>query len=142
MRARLAPVVATGTVKCARCDELIEAGEDWQLDHRDDGRGWLGPSHQRCNARAGWEAMIRSQNGNGAGFEEQPYRWSQRWFDDPPVGTTVNAGGGMVEVYLGSGQWSRPRPFDPELSGNSPSLTSGAARVSAAVPKGADRSGR
>jgi hypothetical protein len=59
LRRRLAPVVATGTVKCARCDELIEPGEDWQLDHRDDGRGgWLGPTHTRCNARAGWEAMV------------------------------------------------------------------------------------
>ena len=26
MRNRLAPVVAMGTVKCARCDELIEPG--------------------------------------------------------------------------------------------------------------------
>ena len=48
------------------------------------------------------------QNGNSASFEEQPYRWSQRWHDDPPVGTTVNAGAGMVDVYLGHGQWSDP----------------------------------
>jgi hypothetical protein len=43
MRRRLAPV-ATGTVECAHCGELIEPGSPWQLDHRDDGRGWLGPS--------------------------------------------------------------------------------------------------
>jgi hypothetical protein len=56
--------------------------------------------------------MVRSQNGNGsrAELEEQPYVWSQRWFDDPPVGTIVNAGDGLVEVYLGAEQWSDPVP--------------------------------
>ena len=117
MRKRLAPIVASGTVTCARCNELISPKDKWQLDHRDDGHGWLGPSHARCNQRAGWEAMIRSQNGNGRGadLEEQPYRGSQRWHDDPPVGTTVNAGNGRVEVYLGDGQWSQPVPFNREL---------------------------
>jgi hypothetical protein len=117
MRKRLAPIVATGTVKCARCDEPISSGDTWQLDHRDDGRGWLGPSHARCNQRAGWEAMIRNQSGNGSGsgFEEQPYRWSQRWSEDPPVGTTVNVGAGMVEVYLGGGRRSHPVPSACEL---------------------------
>jgi hypothetical protein len=114
MRRRLAPVVATGTVKCARCDEPIEPGADWQLDHKDDGRGWLGPSHKSCNARAGWEKMIAS-NGNRVDLEEQPYRWSQRWSDDPPVGTQVGLGNGMCEVYLGAGQWSQPVPFVREL---------------------------
>ena len=73
MRRRLDPVVQTGTVTCARCGELIEPGSKWQLDHRNGGRGWLGPSHQRCNARAGWEKMVTS-NGYGGGLEEQPYR--------------------------------------------------------------------
>jgi hypothetical protein len=116
LRARLAPVVATGSVRCARCDQLIAADDDWQLDHKDDGRGWLGASHTRCNARAGWEKMV-GQNGNGAYVEETPYRWSRRWGGeaaDPPVGTTVNAGRGMVEVYLGSGQWSHPVRFERE----------------------------
>jgi hypothetical protein len=60
--------------------------------------------------------MIRSQNGNcyhGA-LEEQPYKWSQRWSEDPPPGTTVNVGNGFVEIYLGNGLWSQPveRPLD------------------------------
>lgn len=114
MRARLVPVVATGTVRCARCDELIAADDDWQLDHRDDGHGWLGPSHKRCNLRAGWEAMV-GKNGNGHFVEEVPTRWSRRWFDDPAVGTEVNARNGMVEVYLGGGHWSQPVPFDREV---------------------------
>jgi hypothetical protein len=118
LRRRLAPVVATGTVVCKRCGELIAPDEHWQLDHKDDGRGWLGPSHTRCNARAGWEAMVASQNGNGnsAPFDEQPDRWSRVWggkeLADPPLGTTVVAGNGMVEVYLGGGQWLQPVPFD------------------------------
>ena len=105
LRARLAPVVATGTVKCARCDELIGPDEKWELDHRDDGRGWLGPSHRRCNARAGWESMVAAANGNGGFLEETPYRWSRRWCDEPPVGTTVRLGGGLVEVHVGRGIW-------------------------------------
>jgi hypothetical protein len=111
LRARLAPVVATGTVKCARCDELIAQGEAWQLDHRDDGRGWLGPSHKRCNLRSGWEAMIASASGggneNGGFVEEEPQRWSRRWFDEPAVGTEVRLGGGLVEVHMGRGRWQQ-----------------------------------
>jgi hypothetical protein len=42
MRARLDPVVALGDTPCVRCGELIEPGAKWHLDHRDDGRGWLG----------------------------------------------------------------------------------------------------
>jgi len=112
MRKRLAPVVALGETKCARCGELIEPDEKWELDHRDDGRGWLGPSHAKCNRRAGWERMVDVVSGNGhrEHIEESPYKWSQRWFTDPPFGTTVNRGKGMVEVYLGNGNWSDPVP--------------------------------
>ena len=107
MRPRLDPVVQTGTIECSRCGELIEPNTPWQLDHRDDGRGWLGPSHQRCNARAGWEKMVASANGYRIDLEEQPYKWSQRWSEDPPPGTTVNISGspGFVEIYLGNGIW-------------------------------------
>ena len=34
-----------------------------------------------------------------------PYRWSQRWFDDPPVGTINFDGGRNPEIYLGNGEW-------------------------------------
>jgi hypothetical protein len=105
MRRRFAPVVATGSVEC-RCGELIEPGSPWQLDQRDDGRGWLGPSHQRCNARAGWEKMV-GQNGNGQLVDEVPTRWSRRWFEEPAVGTEVSLGDGQVEVHVGRGIWER-----------------------------------
>jgi hypothetical protein len=104
LRKRLAPVVAGGTVRCARCDELIAQDENWELDHRDDGNGWLGPSHRSCNRSAGWEKMVAS-NGNGQALLEAPYRWSRRWCDEPPVGTEVFLGNGLVEVHVGRGIW-------------------------------------
>jgi hypothetical protein len=82
--------------------ELIEPGPKWQLDHRDDGRDWLGPGHASCNARAGWEKMIAS-NGNRVDLEELPYRWSQRWSDDPPM--APSSFGHEHVIYLGNGEW-------------------------------------
>jgi hypothetical protein len=104
MRQRLAPVVAMGNVECARCGELIEPGSDWDLDHRDDGKGWLGPSHRSCNRRGGWEKMVGA-NGNCNFVVEEPKRWSRRWCDEPPVGTQVFLGGGLVEVHVGRRTW-------------------------------------
>jgi hypothetical protein len=36
-------------------------------------------------------------------FEERPDKWSQRWFDDPPVGTIVYDHERVI--YLGNGDW-------------------------------------
>jgi hypothetical protein len=52
LRARWAPLVDAGLVNCARCSQLIAPGTDWHLDHCDDRRGYLGPSHKRCNIEA------------------------------------------------------------------------------------------
>ena len=82
-------------MRCARCHELIEPGESWQLDHKDDGHGWLGASHERCNGRAGWEKMVE-QNARGGQPAERPYRWARRWHEAPPVGT---------EVYVAAALW-------------------------------------
>lgn len=50
LRARLAPVVAAGLVKCARCGDLIAPHEPWDLGHDDDDpTRHVGPEHRRCN---------------------------------------------------------------------------------------------
>ena len=52
-RKRLAPTVAKGQTPCARCGQLIEVGEPWDLGHTDDRTGWTGPEHADCNRAAG-----------------------------------------------------------------------------------------
>jgi DNA-directed RNA polymerase subunit RPC12/RpoP len=59
LRRSLEPVVARGATPCARCGELILLGESWDLDHRDDGAGYLGPSHARCNRATARHAKER-----------------------------------------------------------------------------------
>jgi hypothetical protein len=54
-RRQLEPLVATGQTHCSRCGELIEPGQPWHLDHRDDRQGYLGPAHATCNLRAAAE---------------------------------------------------------------------------------------
>jgi len=43
--------------------------------------------------------------GNAHDFREEPYRWSRRWHDEPPVGTEVLLGDGLVEIHVGRGIW-------------------------------------
>lgn len=50
LRRRWKPTVATGTVHCARCGELIGADQQWDLDHLDNGESR--PSHATCNRGA------------------------------------------------------------------------------------------
>ena len=52
-RARLAPIVARGLTRCARCGQTITPGEPWDLGHNDDRTGWTGPEHASCNRSAG-----------------------------------------------------------------------------------------
>jgi len=47
-RRLLKPLVATGTVLCARCRKPIAAGAKWDLGHPD-GDSAGGPEHQACN---------------------------------------------------------------------------------------------
>jgi hypothetical protein len=49
-RKRIAPQVATGTVRCWRCGKLIAAGASWDLGHDDRDRSIIrGPEHSACN---------------------------------------------------------------------------------------------
>jgi hypothetical protein len=56
MRRRLAPLVATGTVRCWRCRELITRDEPWDLGHTDDRTAYAGAEHTDCNRSAGGKA--------------------------------------------------------------------------------------
>lgn len=50
IRKHLAPHVAAGLFNCARCQEPINPGEPWDLDHNDEDRSkYNGPTHSRCN---------------------------------------------------------------------------------------------
>lgn len=44
---------------CARCPRRIQPGEPFHLDHTDDRREYLGPSHAQCNLSAAGRARHR-----------------------------------------------------------------------------------
>jgi hypothetical protein len=104
-RAAIAPLVNAGKATCARCHEPIHAGDEWHLDHDADRTGYLGVSHSICNLRAA--AAVTNGRRPLPNLEERPYKWSQRWHDDPPIGTIVL--GHERVIYLGNGEW---KPFD------------------------------
>jgi hypothetical protein len=45
IRRRLAPLVATGLMECARCGLPIEPGQAWDLGHSPDRTRYSGPEH-------------------------------------------------------------------------------------------------
>ena len=49
LRAQIARRVAAGGVSCARCGEVIEPGERWDLGHVDGTLAYNGPEHERCD---------------------------------------------------------------------------------------------
>ena len=99
-RAAIAPLVNAGKSTCARCGEPIHAGEEWHLDHTDSRDGYAGVSHASCNLAAGAHKVNGKRRPDP--YVEQPYRWSQRWREDPPPGTVVFNGGNPIEVYTGT----------------------------------------
>lgn len=102
-RAAIAPLVRAGKATCARCGEPIHPDEDWHLDHNATLNGYLGPSHARCNLSAG-AAVVNGRRAT-APNGEMPYRGSQRWSEDPPIGTIKYDGGRNPEIYVGNGDW-------------------------------------
>jgi hypothetical protein len=62
LRARLDPVVQSGTVHCARCGWLIEPGTPWDLGHVDENPSlYAGPEHRSCNRATAAHAKQRRQ---------------------------------------------------------------------------------
>jgi hypothetical protein len=90
-RRRVADAVATGFAPCSRCGELIDPTGPWDLDHSDDGHGYAGPAHARCNRAAGAAKSQRRAYSDdpaagvfwGPGEDEHalPRRWSRCWFE-------------------------------------------------------------
>jgi hypothetical protein len=96
-RARWEPLVAMGTVPCARCGQFIQAGMQWHLGHPDaESRG--GPEHVSCNVGA--PSRLRAGKRASRSWETGPIddpvrglfwgpkdenglhmRWSRAWFD-------------------------------------------------------------
>jgi hypothetical protein len=79
LRRQWARLVATGTVACARCGDLIAPSARWHLDHADDRNSYLGPSHAKCNVQAaGWKTGRRMAS----------------YPKDDPENNSLSAGGG------------------------------------------------
>jgi hypothetical protein len=86
--------VEQGLVACSRCGQPISPTEHWDLDHADNGAGYLGPSHRRCNRAAGAAktnreraAALRASRGlsarEPAWDTNKTWTWSRCWCGDP-----------------------------------------------------------
>lgn len=80
LRKALAIQVQSGSVICARCDQLIEQGQAWDLGHTDDRSGYTGPEHATCNRRAGGQINRRQLDNNGGFFPTKPAHRSMSVF--------------------------------------------------------------
>jgi hypothetical protein len=66
---------------CARCGKLMLPGQAIDLDHTDDGTGYIGWSHARCNRRA---AAVRGNRARAAAYRRA------KGLPDPPDAPPVN----------------------------------------------------
>ena len=69
--------VARGGVLCARCGEPIVPGTPVDLDHADDGSGYLGATHRRCNRGA--VSSTRRSGAAAAADQLAPLVTGRRW---------------------------------------------------------------
>lgn len=76
-RERWAPLVAAGRAICVRCDQPIEAGSTFDLDHNEERNGWNGPSHVYCNRSAG--AKNRNAMYRRSGVPMTIREWGESW---------------------------------------------------------------
>ena len=49
---------------CARCGQLVNPYEPWDLGHTDDRTGWTGPEHTACNRGAGARNATKAREKN------------------------------------------------------------------------------
>src|SRR5437763_36219 len=123
IRAELAHVVAAGGVRCARCGELIDPAEPWDLGHVDGDRGrYAGAEHRRCNratsGRRPWMPAPVLEQAERGGLAADDARWDVPWLADlrpAPVDATwprlmtvphARATGSLGPVFVA---WARAR---------------------------------
>jgi hypothetical protein len=76
------PEVAKGTVRCARCHDLIRPDEAWDLGHvPGDSSAYVGPEHRRCNraTAAQWKMGPPEPEPERDGLEPDDERWDVPW---------------------------------------------------------------
>jgi hypothetical protein len=67
LRRQIDATVKKGFARCARCGELIDPNEPWDLGHNDnDPTSYNGPEHRRCNRQTSTHRI-------------QPSRTSRSW---------------------------------------------------------------
>src|SRR5262245_18533868 len=84
LRARLAPLVAAGYARCARCGETIRPGEPWDLGHVDGDRmRYAAPYHLCCNratpGRELWRQRLPELEQERYGLPASDDRWRVPW---------------------------------------------------------------
>jgi hypothetical protein len=105
-RAFRAGTVAQAVGKpCARCQLPMLEGQAVQLDHADNGQGYIGYSHRSCNARAGAIASNRARAAAYRAAKGLPTpapngsRSAGPTPDDRPDGTVRERAGGGFERW-------------------------------------------
>lgn len=61
LRREVAPIVAAGQARCARCGKPIKPDEPWDLGHIDGTRDYAGPEHSACNRATATHAKARRE---------------------------------------------------------------------------------
>src|SRR5262252_5359398 len=82
-RARVAELVLAGGARCARCGDLIQPGEAWDMGHVDgDPHRYSGPEHRRCNRATAsrlWRPAPVELEPEREGLDARDERWAVPW---------------------------------------------------------------